>query len=69
MSAKKVETRYDQRLGMYVAVAPDWSFCTGFGKTPEEAHARLQLAVSLWFDSEGGPLCGSGKGDSLLRPE
>ncbi len=69
MSAKKVETRYDQRFGMYVAVAPDRSFCTGFGKTPEEARARLELALALWFDSEGGPLFGSWKGDSPLRPE
>ena len=64
MSAYKVETRYDQRLRMYVAVAPNRNYCTGFGKTLEEAHARLELAVSLWFDSEGAPLLGSG-----LRPD
>ena len=54
MSANRIETRYDERLGMYVAVAPNRAYCTGFGKTPEEARARLELAISLWFDSEGG---------------
>lgn len=53
MNAYEVETRYDQRLGMYVAVAPNRYYCTGFGKTPQEARARLELAVSLWFDSDG----------------
>ena len=54
MSANRIETRYDERLEMYVAVAPNRAYCTGFGKTPEEARARLEFAISLWFDSEGG---------------
>ena len=54
MSAYRIETRYDERFGMYVAVAPDQAYCTGFGKTPEEARARLEFTISLWFDSDGG---------------
>lgn len=69
MSATNVETRYDERLGMYVAVAPNQSYCTGFGKTAEEARARLELAISLWFDSEGELLCGSGQEESPVRSE
>lgn len=64
MSALKIETRYDRRFGVYVAVAPDRNYCTGFGKTAEEARARLELAVALWFDSEGRPRCGPECADS-----
>ncbi|MFQ5527315.1 MAG: type II toxin-antitoxin system HicB family antitoxin [Thermoanaerobaculia bacterium] len=52
---------------MYVAVAPDLSFCTGLGKTPEQAHARLELAMSLWFESDGAPLCGPDSGREESR--
>ena len=58
MRATRIETYYDQSNGLHVAVAPDLYFCTGLGRTPEEAHARLELAISLWFDSEGNPKCG-----------
>ena len=57
MSKTRIETRYDERFGMYLAVAPDLHHCTGLGKTPEEARARLELAISLWFDPEKGHLC------------
>ncbi len=56
MSADRIEIRYDERFGMYVAVAPDHHHCTGLGATPEEARARLELAISLWFDPESGRL-------------
>ncbi len=69
MAAYEVETRYDESLGMYVAVAPDRCYCTGLGKTPEEARARLELAISLWFDSEGGRLRESGNGEASRRSE
>lgn len=58
MNENGVETRYDAECGLYVAVAPGDNFCTAFGKTPEEARARLELARSLWFDKDGKPLCG-----------
>ena len=58
MSTTRIETHYDESRGLHVAVAPDQNFCTGLGKTPEEAHARLELAISLWFDSDGDPSCG-----------
>ena len=61
MSTDGIKTRYDERFGMYVAVAPDFHYCTGLGKTPEEALARLELAIALWFDPEGGRLCGGGR--------
>ena len=56
MSATEIETRYDERIGMYIAVAPDYSYCTGLGRTPREARARLEMAISLWFDPQGGRL-------------
>ena len=56
MSAERIETRFDERFGMYVAVAPDRHYCTGLGKTPEQARERLELAISLWFDPEDGRL-------------
>lgn len=59
MKAMKVEMHYDEKREMYLAVAPDLYFCTGLGKTPEEAHTRLELAVSLWFEAEGRRLHGS----------
>lgn len=57
MSAPRIEIHYDERFGMYAAVAPDRYNCTGLGRSPEEARARLELALSLWFDAEGAPLC------------
>jgi predicted RNase H-like HicB family nuclease len=69
MSANEVETRYDEHIGMYIAVAPKQNYCTAFGRTPEEALARLELAVSLWFDSEGGLRRRSGSGDPSPRSE
>ena len=60
MSATEIVTRYDERIGMYIAVAPDNSYCTGLGKTPQEARARLEMAISLWFDPQGGRLRASG---------
>ena len=69
MTKTRIETRYDERFGMYLAVAPDLHYCTGLGRTPEEARERLELAISLWFDPEGGRLCGSGGGDSPTGPE
>ena len=69
MGRKRIETRYDERFGMYVAVAPEQSFCTGLGKTPEEARRRLELAISLWFDPEGGRLREPVGGDPPPRSE
>ncbi len=63
MSAQRIETRFDERFGMYVAVAPDFHHCTGLGRTPEQARERLELAISLWFDPEDGRLCEAGGGD------
>lgn len=57
MSDVRIEIRYDERFGSYLAVAPERYNCTGVGKTPEEARARLELALSLWFDADGAPLC------------
>ena len=51
-------------FGMYVAVAPDRSYCTGLGKTPAQARARLELAISLWFDPVTGQFRGPGSGGS-----
>ena len=62
MSAERIETSYDERLGMYVAVAPDFHYCTGLGTTPEEARERLELAISLWFDPVDGRLRDAGGG-------
>ena len=56
MGETRIETRYDERFGTYVAVAPDQSYCTGIGRTPEEARERLELALELWFDPRGGRL-------------
>lgn len=71
MKPLRVETRYDEELGLHVAVAPDLYFCTGLGATPEEALARLEMGITLWFDDEGGPLCGPecrlGDGDEGLE--
>ena len=58
MSEFRIETHYDETCGLHVAVAPSRNFCTGFGKTPEEARVRLEQAISRWFDSEGNPRCG-----------
>ena len=58
MSEIRIETRRDESSGLHVAVAPSRNFCTSFGRTPEEARARLEQAISLWFDSEGNPRCG-----------
>ena len=69
MSADGIETRYDERFGMYVAVAPDFHHCTGLGETPEEARERLELAIALWFDPEGGRLRGAVGGDGSRFPE
>ncbi len=54
----EIDLRFDESLGSYVAVAPSLHYCTAFGKTPEEARERLELARRLWFDSEGRPRCG-----------
>jgi predicted RNase H-like HicB family nuclease len=61
MTATRIETRYDKRSGMYLAVAPDLHYCTGLGKTPGEARARLEAAISLWFDPEEGRLGAAGR--------
>lgn len=61
MSETRIETRYDERFGMYLAVAPDLHYCTGIGRTPEEARARLELAISLWFGPDGGHVAGAGR--------
>ena len=69
MSATRIETRYDERFEMYVAVAPDLHYCTGLGKTPEQARERLEQAISLWFDPEDGRLVEAGRGDCPHQPE
>lgn len=58
MHNMRIETHFDEKSGLHVAVAPDLYFCTGLGTTPEEARAHLEFAISRWFDSEGNPLCG-----------
>lgn len=51
----RVETRYDEEIGMHVAVAPDLYFCTGLGATAQEAQERLEQGIALWFDEDGKP--------------
>lgn len=68
MSEIEVQVRYDKRFGSYVAVAPSLHYCTGLGRTPEEARERLELARRLWFDSEGRPKCGPRCGGEPPRP-
>ena len=58
MVQTRIETHYDESSGLHAAVAPDLYYCTGLGRTPEEARAHLELAISRWFDSEGKPRCG-----------
>ena len=58
MSKIRIETHFDEQFGMYAAVSPEHHYCTGLGKTPEQARARLEFAISLWFGPEGGRLRG-----------
>lgn len=64
MGKIRIETRFSKRFGVYLAVAPDFYYCTGLGKTPEEARQRVEQAVSLWFGKKGGRLSGLGGDES-----
>jgi predicted RNase H-like HicB family nuclease len=53
---------YSDEDGCYVADIPDLSFCSVFGKTPEEAVAEAEIAKQAWLESA----CQRGK--SIPRP-
>lgn len=53
MKTPRVEISFNEAIGMYTAEEHGHEgLCAAFGRTPEEAMARLQLAKSLFTDCE-----------------
>jgi predicted RNase H-like HicB family nuclease len=43
----------------YIADIPDLSFCSAFGKTPQDALREVEVAKALWLEAakaEGKPI-------------
>lgn len=41
---------YDEDAG-FIAVVPELSGCSAFGKTEEEALGEVKVAIDLWLDT------------------
>ena len=39
--------------GGWIADIPDLSYCSAFGKTPEEALSEVQTAKTAWLEAAG----------------
>jgi predicted RNase H-like HicB family nuclease len=54
-----IEVFWSEEDQVWVANAPDLSFCTGHGSSPQEAVGEVEIAVEAWLDvamSEGRPI-------------
>ena len=52
MTTPGIKITFNEDMGCYTAEEPGPGSCVAFGKTPEEAVAKLEFAKTLWADCE-----------------